>query len=133
MKIEANLFNFLGPFFLLVAAVYGFMTGWNEWVGVTCLVLTASLVLMVGIYLSRVSKRIDLRPSDDPDGEIAQAAGPYGFFFPASWWPVVLAGGAAICFLGAAIGWWIFGIGIVLSVIALVGWVFEASRGIRAH
>lgn len=133
MKIEANLFNFLAPFFLMMAIIYGFMTEWNEWVGVTCLVLTTGLVLMVGVYLAGVARKIDQRPQDDPEGEIAQAAGPYGFFFPASWWPLVLAGGGAICFLGAAIGWWIFGIGLVLSVIALVGWVYEASRGIHSH
>lgn len=133
MKTEATLFNMLGPFFLLIAVVYGFMTEWNEWVGVVCLVLTAGLVLMVGVYLAGVAKKIDLRPSDDPEGEIAQAAGNMGFFFPWSWWPIVLAAGGAMCFLGAAIGWWIFGIGLVLSIIALVGWVYEASRGIHAH
>jgi phosphoglycerol transferase MdoB-like AlkP superfamily enzyme len=133
MKIEANLFTFLTPFFLLVAVVYGFMTEWHEWVGFICLILTAGLVGMVGVYLGRLSRRIDARPSDDPEGEIAQGAGPYGFFSPWSWWPIVLAGAAAVAFLGVAIGWWIFGVGVVLGVIALVGWVLEYSRGIHAH
>jgi hypothetical protein len=133
MKIEANLFNLLIPFFIVIAVIYGFMTDWNEWVGFTCLILTAGLVFMVGVYLSLVARRIDPRPSDDPEGEIAQGAGPYGFFSPWSWWPIVLAGAASICFRGVAIGWWIFGVGAVLGVIALVGWVFEYSRGIHSH
>ncbi|WP_435300246.1 cytochrome c oxidase subunit 4 [Timonella sp. A28] len=133
MKIEANLFNLLTPFFLVVAVVYGLVTDWNEPVGVVCLLLTAGLVVMVGWYLHATAKKIDARPEDDPDGEISQGAGSMGFFSPWSWWPVVLAGAAAVAFLGLALGWWIFGIGAVLAVIALVGWVFEYSRGNHAH
>ncbi len=133
MKIESNLFNFLAPFFAAVGIVYGFMTDWKEMVGVTCIFLTMGLVLMVGFYLRKLSKSIDPRPQDDPEGEIAQAAGEYGFFSPWSWWPIVLAGAAAVAFMGLALGWWIFGLGAVLGVIALVGWVFEYSRGIHAH
>ena len=133
MKIEANLFTLLTPFFLVVAAAYGFATGWNEPVGVVCLGLTMALVLMVGFYLHRTAKHIDARPEDDPEAEIAQGAGEQGFYSPWSWWPIVLAGAAATAFLGLAIGWWIFGIGAVLGVLALIGWVFEYSRGAHAH
>lgn len=133
MKIEANLFSMLAPFFLLMAIIYGFMADWHEWVGFICLILTAGLVAMVGVYLNRLSRRIDPRPSDDPEGEIAQAAGPVGVFSPWSWWPIVMAGAGAIMFLGMAIGWWITGVGAVVMIISLVGWVFEHSRGIHAH
>lgn len=133
MKIESNLFMMLAPFFLVVGVVYGFMVDWHEWVGFIGLMLTAGLVSMVGVYLKRVSKRIDPRPSDDPEGEIAQAAGPSGFFSPWSWWPIVVAGAGAIMFLGMAIGWWISGVGAALMIVALVGWVFEYSRGTHAH
>lgn len=133
MKIEANLFSYLTPFFLIVAVVYGFMSGWSEPVGTTSLFLTAGLVAMVGWYLSHTAKHIDPRPEDDPEGDISQGAGDQGFYSPWSWWPVALAGSAAVCFLGLAAGWWIFYIGAAIGVITLVGWVMEYSRGNHAH
>jgi uncharacterized membrane protein len=133
MKIESNLFTYLAPFFLLVALVYGFWTGWSEPVGIVGLFLTAALVAMIGWYLAATARRIDARPEDDPEGEIEQGAGEQGVFSPWSWWPLAIAAGAAIVFLGLAAGWWIVGIGVVFSIIALVGWVFEFSRGQHAH
>lgn len=133
MKNEANLFAFVAPFFLVVGVVYGIVTHWEEPVGAAALLLVFGLMAMVGWYLMRTARHIDPRPEDDPNGEIAQGAGEQGFYSPWSWWPIVLSGGAAVCFLGLAIGWWIFGIGAVLSIIALVGWVFEYSRGVHAH
>lgn len=132
MKIEYKLFLYLSPFFLLVAAVYGL---WSEWepVGTTALFLTTALVAMIGWYLMSTARRIDARPEDDVEGEIAQGAGEQGTYAPWSWWPLAIGAGAAICFLGMAAGWWIFGIGVVVSLIALVGWVFEYSRGLHAH
>ncbi|WP_019147839.1 cytochrome c oxidase subunit 4 [Timonella senegalensis] len=133
MKIEANIFVLTAPFFFVVGLVYGLVTGWEEPVGFLALFLCSALMAMVGWYLLKTARHIDARPEDDPYGEIAQGAGEQGFYSPWSWWPIVVAGGAAICFLGMAIGWWIFGVGVVISIIALVGWVFEYSRGTHAH
>ena len=132
MKIESRLFTFLAPFFLLVALAYGWLSEWEP-VGTVALLLLVGLVGMVGWYLSATAKRIDQRPEDDPYGEIEQGAGEQGVYAPWSWWPLAIAAGAAICFLGLAAGWWIFGIGVVVSILALVGWVFEFSRGQHAH
>ena len=132
MKIESRLFTFLAPFFLVVALAYGWLSDWEP-VGTVALVLLVGLVGMVGWYLSATAKRIDQRPEDDPYGEIEQGAGEQGVYAPWSWWPLAIAAGAAICFLGMAAGWWIFGIGVVVSILALVGWVFEFSRGQHAH
>lgn len=132
MKIESRLFTFLAPFFLLVALAYGWLSHWEP-VGTVALLLLVGLVGMVGWYLAATAKRIDQRPEDDPYGEIDQGAGEQGVYAPWSWWPLAIAAGAAICFLGLAAGWWIFGIGVVVSVLALVGWVFEFSRGQHAH
>lgn len=132
MKIEARLFTFLAPFFLIVALVYGWLSDWEP-VGTVALLLLVGLVAMVGWYLVATGKRMDLRPEDDPYGEIEQGAGEQGVYAPWSWWPIAIAGGAAICFLGLAVGWWVFGIGVVVSILALVGWVFEFSRGQHAH
>jgi uncharacterized membrane protein len=42
---------------------------------------------------------------------------------------VLLAAGAALLFMGIAIGFWIAFIGVVLTVVSLVGWVYEYYRG----
>ena len=132
MKVESRLHLFLAPFFLLMALVYGFWSGWEP-VGSAALFLTFGLAAMIGGYLALTAKRIDARPEDDPDGLIEQGAGDQGVYAPWSWWPLAIAASAAICFLGLALGWWIVGIGVVLGSIALVGWVFEFSRGQHAH
>jgi hypothetical protein len=37
-----------------------------------------------------------------------------------------------VCFLGLAVGWWLFIIGASLGVVALVGWTFEYFKGPHA-
>jgi len=133
MKVEA--WMFLGGifFFIPVAFVYGYMTNWQELVGFPALLLTGVLCGMVGWYLYFTARRVGPRPEDRVDGEIHENAGDIGHFSPWSWWPLVLAGAAAIGFLGIAVGWWVFFVGAGLAVIALVGWVYEYSRGDHAH
>ncbi|WP_102508405.1 cytochrome c oxidase subunit 4 [Sanguibacter massiliensis] len=132
MKIETRLFAALVPFFLIVALAYG-LTSKFEPVGTAALFLLAGLVGMIAGYLALTARHIDARPEDDPDGEISQGAGELGTFAPWSWWPLVLAFAAAVCFLGLAAGWWIFYIGVGISAIAVTGWVMEYSRGLHAH
>ncbi|MHA7207845.1 cytochrome c oxidase subunit 4 [Arthrobacter sp. MDT1-65] len=133
MKIEKNLFLYGVPFFLLVATVYGFLVEWSEPVGFLALYLTAGLAGMIGFYLAFTGKRVGARPEDRLDAEIHEGSGEQGHFSPWSWWPLVLGLAAATGFLGIAIGFWILYIGLGLAVIALVGWVFEYSRGYHAH
>ena len=132
MKLEIRVFLFLTIFFAIVGVGYGL---WSEWepVGTVCLLLLGGLVGMIAAYLAMTAQRIDARPEDDPHGEIEQGAGDQGVFAPWSWWPLVLALTAAICFLGLAVGWWVFYIGSAMALIAIVGWVLEFSRGQHAH
>lgn len=132
MKFETRLFLIFVPFFLVVAAVYGWWSGWEP-VGTGALFLTAGLVAMIGGYLGLLARRIDARPEDDPYADVEQGAGDQGVFSPWSWWPLVLAFGAAMAFASLAIGWWLLAIAAPLGVIGLVGWVFEFSRGQHAH
>ena len=133
MKVES--WMFLGGifFFFPVAFVYGYMTNWNELVGFPALLLTGGLCAMVGWYLMFTAKRVGPRPEDRNDGEIHENAGDIGHFSPWSWWPLVLAGGAAVCFLGIAVGWWVFYVGVGLAAVGIIGWVYEYSRGDHAH
>jgi hypothetical protein len=133
VKVEGWLFGSGVLFFLPIGVVYGFVTQWQEPVGVVALFLTAGLALMIGFYLAVVARRIDARPEDDPVAEIYEGAGELGEFAPFSWWPVALAFGAALIFAGLAVGWWLSAIGVGLGTLALVGWVFEFYRGEHAH
>ncbi len=133
MKIEIKLFLWLTPFFLLVGVIYGFLTEWQEPVGYLGIPLVGGLMAMVGAYLALTARRIDPRPEDDEDGDIEDGAGDQGVYAPWSWWPLMVGLAAATGFLGLAVGWWVLYIGFMIGVIALVGWVFEFSRGQHAH
>jgi hypothetical protein len=78
-------------------------------------------------------RRLPVRPEDIPEGEIYQGTGDLGFFSPHSWWPLFLALAAATAAIGAAIGWWLFLIGMLMVLLATVGFVFEYYRGHYAH
>ena len=51
---------------------------------------------MCGGFFWFVSRRIDPRPEDRQDAEIADGAGEIGFFSPGSYWPFGLALSAAV-------------------------------------
>jgi hypothetical protein len=133
VKIESWLFGTGVFFFIPVAIVYGFLTHWSEWVGIMGMLLVGGLAGMIGSYLGVTARRVGARPEDREDAEIHEGAGEQGHFSPWSWWPLVLGTAAATAVLGIAVGWWIFFIGAGIGIVALVGWVFEYSRGDHAH
>ncbi|MGN2640409.1 cytochrome c oxidase subunit 4 [Nocardia takedensis] len=138
MRIEARIFELLTVFFIIVAVVYGFFTGQSrtgvEWAGTTAIVLTAGLSLIIGTYFRFVARRLDLRPEDYEDAEIVDGAGDLGFFSPGSFWPILLAGAAAVTALGLAFfQFWLIGIGVVLVLAAAAGLVFEYYLGPEKH
>ena len=139
MRANVNLFWILTVFLLIVAGVY---IGWSwadnvanglnhpEWAGTVAISLTAVLSAFIAFYLGRVHKAQGAElPEDRLDANIDDGDAELGFFSPWSWWPIVLAGAAALMFLGLAIGFWISYIAVGLGVIALVGWVYEYYRG----
>ena len=128
--------NLVGVFAFLMATIYGFWTSSSElgveWVGVIGLIMGGLLGFMIAWYLWMTRRKLEVDPSDDPLGDIYEIQGDYGFFSPHSWWPIFLAVGAALCFLGLAVGWWVFIIGAFISVPALIGWTFEYWKGEHA-
>ena len=132
MRLETKLFLYGALFFIPVGLVYAVLSD-GEPVGTVSIPLVGGLVGMIGAYFALLARRIDARPEDDPEGEIAAGAGDQGVFAPWSWWPLVLGVSGAIVFLGMAVGWWLVYIGLAVAVIGLVGWVFEFSRGQHAH
>ncbi len=133
MKVESLVFLLPGVFFLIVAFIYGALTDFQELVGFPAFLLSAALAFMVAVYFRMLGKRHPTRPEDREDAEIADLAGEQGMFAPWSWWPIVLAAGAALGFIALAVGWWIMVPAAIVSTIGLVGWVFEFSTGRFSH
>jgi MFS family permease len=127
MKVEGWLFAAGFFFFAISAVIYGVLA--EEPVGIVALAFTAGLAFLIGYYLLFTARRIDPRPEDSKTAEIVEGAGELGFYSPHSWWPLAVAGCAAITFLGVAVGWWLFIIGAGASVLAVIGLVFEYYRG----
>ena len=138
MKAEAWIFGACTVFFVLVTPSYWFVTDGGDsgadWTGTSALVMTTLLAGMCTLYLGFHAKKMDPRPEDRKDGEIADGAGELGFFPPYSWWPLWCGLTLAVMVFGVAAGaWWLFIIGCALGAVALSGLVFEYYRGEHAH
>lgn len=133
MKINATLFGSLAAFYLVIAFVYGFVTGFEELAGFPLLLLTAGLGFMLWFYLRLTAKHHHVMDGDNPGGEIHEQAGVYGDFAPWSWWPLGLGFSSAMVFFGVAIGWWFFFIGCIPALFFVTGWVMEYNRKRYAH
>ena len=140
MRTNTGLWWILSGFFLLMAVVY---TTWaivqspdQAWhtglepVGTVALLFTSIMGALIAFYVGRVhSAQGGELPEDVLTSDIDDGDPELGFFSPWSWWPMVLAAGAALAMLGLAIGFWIAFIAVPIVVVALVGWVFEYYRG----
>jgi predicted signal transduction protein with EAL and GGDEF domain len=136
MKAEYRLFLGVSLFLFVAAAVYWVWTYYTElggeWIGTTGLILSGLLCLMCGGYFWFVSRRIDPRPEDRLDGEIADAAGEIGFFSPGSYWPFGIALSAAVTGLGLVFWmWWLIALGIIAVLMSASAMIFEYYTGTR--
>lgn len=131
MKAEGWIFGALTIFFGLVTPVYWFMS--KDPTGTTALILTFFLAFMIAGYLLLVARRMEPRPEDKSDGEIAEGAGELGFFPPSSIWPLWCAVALGFVVLGPAIGWWLMILGFGFGALAITGLVYQYYRGDHAH
>jgi len=131
VKVEGWLFLGCGIFFAGADIVYWYTS--KDPTGTTALALAVGLALLIGFYVLFTGRRLPLRPEDNDAGEIAQGTGEIGFFSPKSWWPLFLGLSAATLAIGVAIGWWLFLIGLLATVFATIGFVFEYYRGHFSH
>ena len=116
MKAETWIFLSTTIFLALVSPAYWFITG--DWTGTSALVMSTLLTLMVAIYLGFHASRMEPRPEDRKDGEIAEGAGELGFFPPYSWWPLWCALPLAVATYGIGIhAWWLFIIGLTFGAV----------------
>jgi hypothetical protein len=138
MRIESRVFLIIAVFCFAIAAAYGFWTndatsGGVEVVGVAALILSGGLCFIIGTFFSFVSRRIELRPEDRPDAEIAEGAGELGFFSPGSYWPVGIALSAATTGFGLAFAQiWLALLGVASVLITVGGLLFEYYVGQNA-
>lgn len=138
MKVEARLFLAIAVFCWLCAIGYGVWTaqpnsfshGHIEPVGVAALILSGGLLGIPGGFFWFVARRIDPRPEDRGDAEIAEAAGELGFFSPGSYWPVAVAGAATVAGLALALSQvWLLVVGVLLILFTVGGLLFEYYLG----
>lgn len=132
MKAETWIFLSTTIFLVLVSPAYWFITG--DWTGTSALVMSTLLTLMVSVYLGFHASRMEPRPEDRKDGEIAEGAGELGFFPPYSWWPLWCALTLGVMVYATALGaWWLFIMGAGIGMVATCGWIYEYYRGEHAH
>jgi hypothetical protein len=131
MKVEGWLFVGSAAFFAIMDVIYWHFS--KDPTGTTALALSVGLAFLTGFYLLFTGRRLPPRPEDRPDAEIAEGTGELGFFSPHSWWPLITGMSAAVAALGAAIGWWLFLIGMLFVFLSAIGFVFEYYRGQYAH
>ncbi len=127
MKIESGMFIGGAVFYAVIALIYSYMSG--DVVGTTVLALTGGLAAIIGFYVRVTGKHVGVRPEDRLDGEIDEADPNYGFFSPHSWWPLPVAVGAWVTFLGLVFATWLMVFGVTILLLSVFGWLFEYHRG----
>jgi hypothetical protein len=134
MRTNINVMWVLTAYFIILTIIY---TVWAlidtnevEWVGTIAIGLSAGLSGFIGYYLQLVKKNQGGElPEDRLDAEIDEGDPELGHFSPWSWWPVTMAFGLGVVFLGISVGFWVAMYAVPLVLVALVGWVYEHYRG----
>lgn len=127
----------LAAYFTVATLGYGIWSyiqwGYIEPIGTAAIGLLIVLSVFIAYYLWAGHKRSGKLPEDDLMGNIEDESGEVGFYSPWSWWPLMLGASSAMAFAALAVGWWMFFIALPIAIIAVVGFVYEYSRGAHAH
>ncbi len=143
MRVNSAVFWVLSLFFGIVAVAYALWSmidragSWAdaftvqpEWVGTVALSLSSVFATFIAFYVMRtMGAQGGELPEDRPDADIDDGDPEVGYFSPWSWWPMTIAGGLALMFLGLAVGVWLMFIGAPIVLIAIIGWYYEYYRG----
>jgi hypothetical protein len=137
MKFNGNLFYFLAAFYGIDAvgyAIWWYNTdGSFEWIGTAAIAMLSVMAVFLAFYIKKTANSQGHVPEDREDARVEDGDFEQGYFAPWSWWPLFLGLFGAVCFASLAVGWWLFFIGFPLALVALIGFVFERSRGQNAH
>jgi hypothetical protein len=129
MKVEGVVFSIYAAFLGIAGAVYwALIDEPTEYAGVVALLISMGLGLLIGGYLLFTARRMEPRPQDLPDAEVADGAGELGNFSPRSYWPFFIAFSLFLMMLGTIVGIWLGLIAGVLVLFTVVGLVFEQYR-----
>ncbi len=134
MKTNIAVLYVLAAYFVVLTVVYTVWAhiewGHTEWVGSIAIALSGVLSVFIAFYLQVQNKNQGgVLPEDRLDAEIDDGDPELGYFSPWSWWPVFLAGGAALAMVGMAAGVWVALYALPLVLVGLVGWTYEYYRG----
>lgn len=127
MRIEARILLTLGVFFGLMTAVYWIWSMENA--GGIMLFAGMTLGFLPGAYYYWWSRRMKVRPEDDPNATMESGAGYVDAFPGSSIFPFTLGMGAFFVVLALIFGTWMLVPGIGLVFWALIGGTAESRRG----
>ncbi len=137
MRSNVVILLVMGAYFTVADIAYGIWSylefGQVEPIGTAAIALLVILSVFIAYYLWSGMRRSGTLPEDNLLGNIEDETGEVGFYSPWSWWPLMLGISSAMAFASLAVGWWLFFIAFPFAIVALVGFVYEYSRGAHAH
>ena len=137
MRFNGRLFWLLTVFYAIATAGYVVWSmaeyGSFDIIPVAAMAMLAFMSIFLAFYLQKTAKSQGDLPEDQLDAKIEDGDSEIGFFSPWSWWPFILGAGASTAFASLAIGWWLFILILPVAFVAIIGFVFEYSRGQHAH
>lgn len=129
MKVEGLIFAVYAVFLGIAGTVYWILVDEKtETAGIVALLISMGLGVLIGGYLLFTARRMEPRPQDLPDAEVADGAGELGNFSPRSYWPFAIAFALFLAMLGMIIGVWLGLIAGVLVLYTVIGLVFEQYK-----
>lgn len=131
MKVEGVLFMIVAGLFAATDAGYWYFS--RDLTGTVALGMLVGMAFLVGFYMLSTGRRVGERPEDNPEAEVAEGAGEFGFYSPHSWWPLWVGAATALTGVGVAVAWWLALLGIGAATLATIGLVFEYYRGRFSH
>ncbi len=129
LPTETKLFGSIGACYVVIAVIYGFTA--EEAAGFVMLLLGGAFALTVAGFtwfsVRSVQHDVELAEHELPDEPPDHG----DLYLPhTSIWPLGIALGAAITFVGIAVGWWVILPGVALLVHSLIGFAAQSrDRG----
>lgn len=138
MKTNIAVLWVLAVYFFILTVVY---VAWSlidtnrlEWVGTIAIGLSGVLAVFIAFFLQiQLKNQGGVLPEDRLEADIDDGDPEIGFYSPWSWWPLMIAAGAGIVFLGLSVGFWVSMYAIPIVLISLIGWSYEYYRGYFAR
>jgi hypothetical protein len=126
MRSAGRIFMALSALALIAAVVYALVA--KELAGAVMLGVFSVALLYISTVLEHAGPYDHAEVDEDAEPEL----GPE-HMLPGSWWPLVMAAGAAITLLGIKFAPVVMGIGAAVFLLAAVGWFVNITRQHQAH